>query len=129
MWSCVHTQSPHTTNAVAPLLCVPTAAPYRTDARYQRFVATTDKLLASFDQVAEWPDYIAFLGRLAKLLQAHPQFPVVPGTVTVARCLAQCLLPGLPAGVHLKALEVYALIFERISVRFACRGVPRGRKY
>ena len=89
----------------------------RSDAKYQRYAAALERVVAGFDPAAEWPDTIAARGRLAKLLVAHPQYPVVPHAARVARALAECLLAGLPAGVHVKALEIYALIFERISVR------------
>ena len=62
-----------------------------------------------------------------QVLQAHPQYPTVPHAPVMARCLAQCLLPGLPSGLHIKALEVYTLVFERISVRRQERDEDDGR--
>lgn len=51
-------------------------------------------------------------------LQAHPpDQPIVPHKVVVAKRLAQCMNPSLPAGVHQKALEVYTYIFGLIKVR------------
>ncbi|KAF9581925.1 hypothetical protein BGW38_000888, partial [Lunasporangiospora selenospora] len=47
--------------------------------------------------------------------QAYPQFTVIPRSLTVAKRLAQCLNPALPAGVHGKTLDVYAYILETIG--------------
>lgn len=41
----------------------------------------------------------------------------MPHKVVVAKRLAQCMNPSLPAGVHQKALEVYTYIFGLIKVR------------
>lgn len=51
-------------------------------------------------------------------LQAHPaNLPNIPFKHVIAKRLAQCLNPSLPSGVHQKALEIYAYIFELIGVR------------
>ena len=50
-------------------------------------------------------------------LQLFPQYASVPFKVTVAKRLAQCLNPELPAGVHQKKLEVYDLIFTKINTK------------
>ena len=71
-----------------------------------------DKVLQSFELVNEWADVIGFLTRLIKLLQSNSQFPTIPRKIIVAKRLAQCLNPALPAGVHQKALEAYIVIFE-----------------
>ncbi|KAF9347056.1 hypothetical protein BGX26_001433 [Mortierella sp. AD094] len=47
--------------------------------------------------------------------QAYPQYTVIPKSLTVAKRLAQCLNPALPAGVHGKTLDVYAYILETIG--------------
>ena len=72
-----------------------------------------ERALGLFDNPQqEWADYIAFLSRLQKALQAHPQdIDVIPNAATVARRLAQCLNPSLPSGVHQKALEIYGTVF------------------
>lgn len=50
-------------------------------------------------------------------LQSHPKdVPILPCSQGVASRLAQCLNPSLPSGVHQKALEVYAYIFELLGV-------------
>ncbi|RUP50361.1 Dopey, N-terminal-domain-containing protein [Jimgerdemannia flammicorona] len=88
---------------------------YRKDPRYKKYVQLVEKNLQSFDNVNEWADVIAFLGKLLRAFQAYPQFPAIPRKLTVAKRLAQCLNPALPAGVHQKTLEVYGYIFETIG--------------
>ena len=80
---------------------------------YRRYAAGVDRALGLFDSaLQEWADYIAFLGRLQKALQAQPSdINVIPDKRTVARRLAQCLNPSLPSGVHQKTLELYDLVF------------------
>lgn len=77
----------------------------------RRFQAGVDRALGLFDATNEWADYIAFLTRLLKALQAAPTAAEIPSKTTLARHLAQCLTPTLPAGVHQKTLEVYDCIF------------------
>lgn len=52
-----------------------------------------------------------------QVLLAYTQYPVVPHQLTVCKRLSQCLHPHLPGGVHLKALDVYRAIFNRIGVK------------
>ncbi len=42
---------------------------------------------------------------------------MVPLQMTVCKRLTQCLHPNLPSGVHLKTLDVYATIFDRIKAK------------
>jgi len=44
-------------------------------------------------------------------------FPVIPDKLLFCKRLAQCCNPVLPPGVHLKTLETYEIVFERIGVR------------
>lgn len=78
----------------------------------RRYHAGVERALGLFDATNEWADYIAFLSRLAKSLQASPPDTDVPFKATLAKYLALCLKPSLPAGVHQKCLEVYDLIFS-----------------
>ena len=89
------------------------------DKTYRRYASGVERALATFDTTEqEWADYISFLARLLKALQAHPEkYQVIPEGQSVATHLAQCLNPTLPSGVHQKALEVYNYIFEYIGVR------------
>lgn len=41
----------------------------------------------------------------------------MPLQLTVCKRLTQCLHPNLPSGVHLKTLDVYAAIFDRIKLK------------
>jgi hypothetical protein len=77
----------------------------------RRFQAGVDRALGLFDATNEWADYIAFLSRLLKALQAAPPGADIPSKALLARHLAHCLTPKLPAGVHQKALEVYDCVF------------------
>lgn len=89
---------------------------YRKDPHYKRYVQQVERILQSFDkEVNEWADFISFLGKLLKAFQAYPQFPVIPRKLLVTKRLAQSLNPGLPPGVHQKALEVYDYIFKSIG--------------
>ncbi|KFZ07429.1 hypothetical protein V501_06466 [Pseudogymnoascus sp. VKM F-4519 (FW-2642)] len=87
------------------------------DKTFRRYATGVDRSLALFDsQLQEWADYISFLGRLLKTLQARPSnITVIPSKGIVARRLAQCLNPTLPSGVHQKAIEVYNYIFSTIG--------------
>lgn len=89
------------------------------DPNQRRYVASVERVLASFDSVSEWADFIAFLTRLAKTVQTPAPdamvVPAIPHKHVVAKRLSQCLNPALPGGVHAKALEVYALILTRIG--------------
>jgi hypothetical protein len=81
---------------------------------YRRYAAGVERALGLFDSaLQEWADYIAFLGRLQKALQAQPSdINLIPDKRMVARRLAQCLNPSLPSGVHQKTLELYDMVFE-----------------
>ncbi|CAE7181510.1 unnamed protein product [Rhizoctonia solani] len=78
------------------------------DIKYKKYVAQVDKCLATFDNVHEWADFIAFLTKLLKAFQSYMQFKEIPRKLVVAKRLAQCLNPALPNGVHQRALDVYA---------------------
>ncbi|KAM3070867.1 hypothetical protein ACMFMG_009784 [Clarireedia jacksonii] len=87
------------------------------DKAFRRYASGVDRSLSLFDTaLQEWADYISFLGRLLKSLQAHPaHVATIPSKAIVAKRLAQCLNPSLPSGVHQKALEVYGYIFSMIG--------------
>lgn len=81
----------------------------------RRYNAGVERALGLWDATNEWADYIAFLSRLAKALQASPPAADVPFKTTLAKYLALCLKPSLPSGVHQKALEVYNLVFTLLG--------------
>ena len=106
------------------------------DPQHKKYVYAVEKALQTFEAVNEWADVIKFLNGLSKVrlnvllslpysfylcmqtLASFPQYPMVPLKVVVAKRLAQCLNPALPAGVHTKALEVYLQIFKQLGVSF-----------
>lgn len=83
----------------------------------RRYATNIERALASWEVAPEeWADYIAFLSRLLKAIQsAGADVPTLPHSGAVASKLAQCINPGLPSGVHQKALEVYGSIFSRFG--------------
>lgn len=90
------------------------------DSKQKKYHQAVEKALHLFDSVTEWADYISSLGKLLKALQSWaPKFQnvkyYVPYPYQVARRLSSSLSPNLPSGVHLKALEVYSYIFEKIG--------------
>ncbi|WRT65559.1 uncharacterized protein IL334_002504 [Kwoniella shivajii] len=86
------------------------------DAKYKKYALAVDKSLQAFESINEWADFISFLSRLLKTLQTpSPSYPEVPRKLIVSKRLAQCLNPALPAGVHQRALDVYAYIFSTIG--------------
>ncbi|KAG5949608.1 hypothetical protein E4U53_005822 [Claviceps sorghi] len=96
------------------------------DKAYRRYALGVEKTLAVFDTaLEEWADYIAFLNKLLKILQARPTSSrTIPAKALVAKRLAQCLNPALPSGVHQKALEVYTYIFTTIGKDGLSRDLP-----
>ncbi|KAG8710253.1 hypothetical protein FRC11_004702, partial [Ceratobasidium sp. 423] len=86
------------------------------DPKYRKYVAQVDKCLATFDNVHEWADFIAFLTKLLKALQSYMQFKEIPRKLVVAKRLAQCLNPALPNGVHQRALDVYSHVLAVLGL-------------
>ncbi len=84
-------------------------------------------------RASDWADFIDLLTRLGGVFRRYPQFPsLIPSIFLCGKRLSQCLNPALPSGVHVKvlslfpfaflilfsfrkALEIYQLIFSRIS--------------
>ncbi|PHH53372.1 Protein dopey [Ceratocystis fimbriata CBS 114723] len=100
--------------------------PSKADKAFRRYAVVVDKALALFEtSLDEWADYISFLNRLLKALQARTaNMNAVPSRTMVAKRLAQCLNPQLPSGVHQKALEVYGYIFDMIGPEGLFRDLP-----
>ncbi|RMZ83309.1 hypothetical protein DV738_g1168, partial [Chaetothyriales sp. CBS 135597] len=90
----------------------------------KRYEAGVERALGLFDASNEWADYIAFLSRLLKALQASPAGAEIPSKTILAKYLAQCLRPSLPSGVHQKALEAYGLIFSTIGTQGLTLDLP-----
>ncbi|KAF2501452.1 cellular morphogenesis regulator dopa [Lophium mytilinum] len=117
----LQTHSPTSSGRSSPALRTPRRtvedAHYKKDRSFRRYASGVERALSLFDTAQqEWADYISFLGRLLKAIQAHPvDVPIIAHSSTVATRLAQCLNPTLPSGVHQKALEVYSYIFKIIG--------------
>ena len=86
-----------------------------TDSKFKNYVSSIEKTLKNFESSTEWADLISSLGKLKKVLQSSPKYEFIPKRISVCKRLAQCLHPALPSGVHLKALEVYTVLFENIG--------------
>ena len=90
--------------------------------------------LDAFQKTREWADLVNNLTKLHKVfikfkhihdeyneaVESSPSIEayrhrVLPHTVQICKVLAMCLTPGRPAGVHLKAIEVYQAVFENLS--------------
>ncbi|KAI9167035.1 Protein dopey [Paramyrothecium foliicola] len=96
------------------------------DKTYRRYAAGIERVLSLFETaLEEWADYISFLNRLLKALQARPStITTIPSRALVAKRLAQCLNPALPSGVHQKTLEVYHYVFTVIGKDGLSRDLP-----
>ncbi|KAI1323237.1 putative regulator of reproduction dopa [Xylariaceae sp. FL0255] len=96
------------------------------DKHYRKYASGVERALSLFDtSLEEWADYISFLSRLHKALQARPaNITNLPSKVLVAKRLSQCLNPSLPSGVHQKAIEVYSYIFSVIGQDGLSRDLP-----
>ncbi|KAI6373746.1 hypothetical protein MCOR25_003375 [Pyricularia grisea] len=96
------------------------------DKAFRKYASGVERTLALFETaLQEWADYISFLNRLLKALQARPNtITTVPSKSLVAKRLSQCLNPSLPSGVHQKTLEVYQYVFTMISKEGLSRDLP-----
>ncbi|KAK6948165.1 hypothetical protein Daesc_009929 [Daldinia eschscholtzii] len=96
------------------------------DKHYRKYASGVERALSLFDTaLEEWADYISFLSRLLKALQARQaSITSIPSKTLVAKRLSQCLNPSLPSGVHQKALEVYTYIFSIIGKDGLSRDLP-----
>jgi hypothetical protein len=88
-----------------------------TDSKFKNYVSSIEKTLKNFESSTEWADLISSLGKLKKVLQSAPKYEFIPKRISVCKRLAQCLHPALPSGVHLKALEVYTVLFQNIGAQ------------
>ncbi|KAI1381705.1 putative regulator of reproduction dopa [Hypoxylon crocopeplum] len=96
------------------------------DKHYRKYASGVERALSLFDTaLEEWADYISFLSRLLKALQARQaSVTTIPSKTLVAKRLSQCLNPSLPSGVHQKALEVYSHVFSIIGTDGLSRDLP-----
>ncbi|KAK6065221.1 hypothetical protein SCUP234_12668 [Seiridium cupressi] len=96
------------------------------DKAYRKYASGVERALSLFETaLQEWADYISFLSRLLKALQARQaNVTTIPSKALVAKRLSQCLNPSLPSGVHQKALEVYGYVFSVIGKDGLSRDLP-----
>ncbi|KAI1499144.1 Dopey, N-terminal-domain-containing protein [Biscogniauxia marginata] len=96
------------------------------DKHYRKYALGVERALSLFDTaLEEWADYISFLSRLLKALQARQSnITSIPSKALVAKRLSQCLNPSLPSGVHQKAIEVYNYVFSVIGKDGLSRDLP-----
>ncbi|KAJ3491402.1 hypothetical protein NLG97_g5604 [Lecanicillium saksenae] len=96
------------------------------DKAYRRYASGVEKALSLFETaLEEWADYISFLNRVLKALQARPSSnATIPAKAILSKRLSQCLNPTLPSGVHQKALEVYTYVFDTIGIDGLSRDLP-----
>jgi hypothetical protein len=88
---------------------------YKQHPKFRVFQEDLLSSLSSFERVQEWPDLIKCLARVNKVLAKHTGMDHIPCLVLLCKRLAQSLNPGLPSGVHLKALETYAVLLSRMN--------------
>ncbi|KAM0672216.1 Dopey-like leucine zipper transcription factor [Ordospora colligata] len=79
-----------------------------------KYEAEITKKLDAFKNAKEWSDFISLLNSLDSTIKRYA-IADVPKKKLLFKRLNQCLNPGLPAGVHNKALETYSLVFGKLS--------------
>ncbi|KAH8110602.1 Dopey, N-terminal-domain-containing protein [Phellopilus nigrolimitatus] len=99
-------------------------ATIQNDPKYRKYAQQVEKCLATFENMHEWPDFIAFLKQLLKTLQSYTQFKEIPRKLIVSKRLSQCLIPALPSGVHQRALDVYSHILSVLGPEGLKRDFP-----
>lgn len=92
--------------------------------KFKSFLEEFRNAISSFDKAKEWADLIKCLQRIVKVLNRYPKFPIVPEKFVVAKRLAQCSNPGLPSGVHLKTVETYEILCQRLGQERLARDLP-----
>lgn len=79
-----------------------------------KYVYEVSKKLEAFGFAKEWSDFISQLKSLDSTIKQF-NLDYIPKREILCKRLNQCLNPLLPAGVHIKVLETYSIIFECIS--------------
>ncbi|WUR02206.1 protein DOPEY1 [Vairimorpha necatrix] len=80
----------------------------------EKYTLEITRKLDYFKNAKEWPDFISLLTSIDTTIETY-SLPFIPKLEYLSKRLNQCLNPLLPAGVHLKALETYSIIFSTIS--------------
>ncbi|KAK2197421.1 bifunctional Protein dopey/Dopey [Babesia duncani] len=80
----------------------------------KKFAAEVQYILLQFEKPKEWADLSNCLMRLYRTIH-QSTIRHIPYKETICKRLAQCLNPQLPTGVHMRALEVYGAIFDKVG--------------
>lgn len=79
-----------------------------------KYIYEISKKLEAFGFAKEWSDFISQVKSLDSTIKQF-NLDYIPKRELLCKRLNQCLNPLLPAGVHIKVLETYSIIFECIS--------------
>ncbi|XP_067950230.1 protein dopey-1-like [Watersipora subatra] len=94
------------------------------DSKFRYYSTLMERALKGFENTREWADLISALSKVNKVISSHKSYNILPKKATIGKRLAQCLHPALPAGVHIKALELYETIFTTIGPAFIAKDFP-----
>eukprot|EP01132_Coremiostelium_polycephalum_P011391 gene11391-13950_t len=86
------------------------------DPKNKQFNDELNSVLMLFSKSGEWADFVKCLMKLIKVFEKYPKSSCIQSKLTISKRLSQCLNPSLPAGCHIKALETYETIFNRIGL-------------
>ena len=83
--------------------------------------STLERALGTWESVADWADYIAYLARLQKAVcSSSLSGEHMPLCEEISESLARCLEPNLPSGVHQTCITVYDTVFTTIGPQRLC---------
>jgi len=89
---------------------------------YRNFSTDLEQVFLEFEKAQEWSDLISCLGKLSKVLEKrfNSQCNIIPRNRQphLIKILSQCVNRGLPAGVHIRAIEIFSTIFATINQHF-----------
>ncbi|EDO05456.1 dopey N-terminal domain containing protein [Babesia bovis T2Bo] len=80
----------------------------------KKFDAEVQHILLQFEKPKEWADLMNCLIKLHKSILQSP-ICEIPQKEIICKRLAQCLNPQLPSGIHVRALEVYSSILQKVG--------------
>eukprot|EP00866_Antonospora_locustae_P001716 jgi/Antlo1/1716/1867 len=80
----------------------------------KKYQTEIERKLDAFKYAREWSDFVSLLSGVDATINAY-ECDFVPKTKMLCKRLMQCLNPALPAGVHSRALQTYALVFSKFS--------------
>lgn len=80
----------------------------------QKYKTSIESLVSDFENVKEWADFNSFLQNLLTLIKKNDS-KEIPHTISVCKRLSQCMQQGIPTGIHKNTLDIFSLIFKKIS--------------